>query len=155
MVRLSPQPPAGLTKTLLFTEDCGGSWEIGDGFSARFGSSAGVATLTVAGRGLLIPSTAHGPQPSMLRPQQKNQSEQRSHLRFPRNPHRYPLANCQMVMAAWVVESHGENVVARQETGNRLGISTDDLSAEEVKLIKDYPSFIDPYGGVKRRAMRE
>ncbi|KAJ5129515.1 CCR4-NOT core complex subunit Not4 [Penicillium bovifimosum] len=29
------------------------------------------------------------------------------------------------------------------------------LSAEEAKLIKDYPSFIDPYGGVKRRAMRE
>ncbi|KAJ5550047.1 hypothetical protein N7461_004745 [Penicillium sp. DV-2018c] len=29
------------------------------------------------------------------------------------------------------------------------------LSAEEAKLIKDYPSFIDPYGGVKRRAMRD
>ncbi|CAG8877431.1 unnamed protein product [Penicillium nalgiovense] len=37
----------------------------------------------------------------------------------------------------------------------KFSFSTGDLSAEEVKLIKDYPSFIDPYGGVKRRAMRE
>ncbi|RAL17318.1 CCR4-NOT core ubiquitin-protein ligase subunit MOT2 [Aspergillus homomorphus CBS 101889] len=29
------------------------------------------------------------------------------------------------------------------------------LSAEEVTLIENHPSFIDPYGGVKRRAMRE
>ncbi|PYH93064.1 hypothetical protein BO71DRAFT_420374 [Aspergillus ellipticus CBS 707.79] len=29
------------------------------------------------------------------------------------------------------------------------------LSAEEVALIENHPSFIDPYGGVKRRAMRE
>lgn len=33
--------------------------------------------------------------------------------------------------------------------------STVDLSDEEVKAIQSYPSFIDPYGGVKRRAMRE
>ncbi|KAJ5168634.1 uncharacterized protein N7482_004228 [Penicillium canariense] len=33
--------------------------------------------------------------------------------------------------------------------------STADLPAEEVKAIQSYPSFIDPYGGVKRRAMRE
>ncbi|KAJ6188568.1 hypothetical protein N7519_003476 [Penicillium mononematosum] len=37
----------------------------------------------------------------------------------------------------------------------KFSFSTSDLTAEEVKLIKDYPSFIDPYGGVKRRAMRE
>ncbi|CAG8145775.1 unnamed protein product [Penicillium salamii] len=37
----------------------------------------------------------------------------------------------------------------------RFSFSTAELSAEEVKLIKDYPSFIDPFGGVKRRAMRE
>ncbi|KAF9245985.1 hypothetical protein DTO013E5_6679 [Penicillium roqueforti] len=37
----------------------------------------------------------------------------------------------------------------------KFSFSTAELSAEEVKLIKDYPSFIDPYGGVKRRAMRE
>ncbi|KAE8356465.1 hypothetical protein BDV28DRAFT_145165 [Aspergillus coremiiformis] len=29
------------------------------------------------------------------------------------------------------------------------------LPAEEVALIENHPSFIDPYGGVKRRAMRE
>ncbi|KAH1801323.1 hypothetical protein KXX36_007642 [Aspergillus fumigatus] len=29
------------------------------------------------------------------------------------------------------------------------------LSTEEVALIENHPSFIDPYGGVKRRAMRE
>ncbi|KAN0077590.1 hypothetical protein V8E54_005894 [Elaphomyces granulatus] len=29
------------------------------------------------------------------------------------------------------------------------------LSAEDIKLIENHPSFIDPYGGVKRRAMRE
>ncbi|OOQ85258.1 putative CCR4-NOT core complex subunit Not4 [Penicillium brasilianum] len=33
--------------------------------------------------------------------------------------------------------------------------STADLPDEEVKAIQSYPSFIDPYGGVKRRAMRE
>lgn len=37
----------------------------------------------------------------------------------------------------------------------KFTFSTAELTAEEVKLIKDYPSFIDPYGGVKRRAMRE
>ncbi|KAJ5959448.1 CCR4-NOT core complex subunit Not4 [Penicillium vulpinum] len=37
----------------------------------------------------------------------------------------------------------------------KFSFSTAELSAEEVKLIQDYPSFIDPYGGVKRRAMRE
>jgi CCR4-NOT transcription complex subunit 4 len=37
----------------------------------------------------------------------------------------------------------------------RFSFSTAELTDEEVKLIKDYPSFIDPYGGVKRRAMRE
>ncbi|OQD61772.1 hypothetical protein PENPOL_c015G05805 [Penicillium polonicum] len=37
----------------------------------------------------------------------------------------------------------------------KFSFSTAELSAEEFKLIKDYPSFIDPYGGVKRRAMRE
>jgi CCR4-NOT transcription complex subunit 4 len=29
------------------------------------------------------------------------------------------------------------------------------LPAEEIALIENHPSFIDPYGGVKRRAMRE
>lgn len=33
--------------------------------------------------------------------------------------------------------------------------STAGLPAEEVSLIENHPSFIDPYGGVKRRAMRE
>lgn len=33
--------------------------------------------------------------------------------------------------------------------------STAGLSAEEVALIDKHPSFIDPHGGVKRRAMRE
>lgn len=33
--------------------------------------------------------------------------------------------------------------------------STDGLPAEEVALIENHPSFIDPFGGVKRRAMRE
>ncbi|KAJ5347189.1 uncharacterized protein N7506_000442 [Penicillium brevicompactum] len=37
----------------------------------------------------------------------------------------------------------------------RFTFSTAELTPEEVKLIKDYPSFIDPFGGVKRRAMRE
>ncbi|KAJ5776327.1 uncharacterized protein N7511_001338 [Penicillium nucicola] len=37
----------------------------------------------------------------------------------------------------------------------RFLFSTAELSAEEVTLIENYPSFIDPYGGVKRRAMRE
>ncbi|KAJ5669744.1 hypothetical protein N7462_010814 [Penicillium macrosclerotiorum] len=37
----------------------------------------------------------------------------------------------------------------------RFIFSTTDLPEEEVKRIKNYPSFIDPYGGVKRRAMRE
>lgn len=36
-----------------------------------------------------------------------------------------------------------------------FSFSTAELTAEEVKLIDNYPSFIDPYGGVKRRAMRE
>ncbi|KAJ0421657.1 putative CCR4-NOT core complex subunit Not4 [Aspergillus carlsbadensis] len=33
--------------------------------------------------------------------------------------------------------------------------STASLSPEDVALIDNHPSFIDPYGGVKRRAMRE
>ncbi|KAL2861721.1 hypothetical protein BJX68DRAFT_10518 [Aspergillus pseudodeflectus] len=33
--------------------------------------------------------------------------------------------------------------------------STASLSPDEVALIENHPSFIDPYGGVKRRAMRE
>lgn len=33
--------------------------------------------------------------------------------------------------------------------------STSELSAEDQALIENHPSFIDPYGGVKRRAMRE
>ncbi|KAI2794563.1 hypothetical protein POX_a01162 [Penicillium oxalicum] len=37
----------------------------------------------------------------------------------------------------------------------RFVFSTDGLSEEDVKAIQSYPSFIDPYGGVKRRAMRE
>lgn len=37
----------------------------------------------------------------------------------------------------------------------RFIFSTADLPEEEVKAIQSYPSFIDPYGGVKRRAMRE
>ncbi|KAJ5595006.1 uncharacterized protein N7459_001214 [Penicillium hispanicum] len=37
----------------------------------------------------------------------------------------------------------------------RFVFSPTDLPSEEVKSIQNYPSFIDPYGGVKRRAMRE
>ncbi|KAJ5923360.1 hypothetical protein N7454_008605 [Penicillium verhagenii] len=37
----------------------------------------------------------------------------------------------------------------------RFVFSASDLPADEVKHIQNYPSFIDPYGGVKRRAMRE
>lgn len=37
----------------------------------------------------------------------------------------------------------------------RFVFSTSDLPADEVQQIQNYPSFIDPYGGVKRRAMRE
>ena len=37
----------------------------------------------------------------------------------------------------------------------RFVFSPTDLPMEEVKYIQNYPSFIDPYGGVKRRAMRE
>ncbi|KAJ6135031.1 hypothetical protein N7512_000191 [Penicillium capsulatum] len=37
----------------------------------------------------------------------------------------------------------------------RFIFSTADLPAEEVKSIQNYPSFIDPLGGVKRRAMRD
>jgi CCR4-NOT transcription complex subunit 4 len=37
----------------------------------------------------------------------------------------------------------------------RFCFSTDGLSAEDLKFIENGPSFIDPYGGVKRRAMRE
>ncbi|KAJ6069845.1 hypothetical protein N7499_011732 [Penicillium canescens] len=37
----------------------------------------------------------------------------------------------------------------------RFSFSTAEMSEEEVKMIENYPSFIDPYGGVKRRAMRE
>ncbi|KAJ5646874.1 hypothetical protein N7490_003246 [Penicillium lividum] len=37
----------------------------------------------------------------------------------------------------------------------RFVFSPSDLSVDEVKHIQNYPSFIDPYGGVKRRAMRE
>ncbi|KAJ5219490.1 uncharacterized protein N7498_001589 [Penicillium cinerascens] len=37
----------------------------------------------------------------------------------------------------------------------RFVFSPTDLPLEEVKRIQNYPSFIDPYGGVKRRAMRE
>lgn len=33
--------------------------------------------------------------------------------------------------------------------------SASDLPPDEVALIENHPSFIDPYGGVKRRAMRE
>ncbi|KAL2814338.1 hypothetical protein BJX63DRAFT_203773 [Aspergillus granulosus] len=33
--------------------------------------------------------------------------------------------------------------------------STTNLSPDELALIENHPSFIDPYGGVKRRAMRE
>jgi CCR4-NOT transcription complex subunit 4 len=37
----------------------------------------------------------------------------------------------------------------------RFVFSTDGLSDEDLKFIENGPSFIDPYGGVKRRAMRE
>ncbi|KAJ5727391.1 hypothetical protein N7493_005211 [Penicillium malachiteum] len=37
----------------------------------------------------------------------------------------------------------------------RFIFSPADLPPEEIKHIQNYPSFIDPYGGVKRRAMRE
>ncbi|KAJ5899417.1 hypothetical protein N7495_004161 [Penicillium taxi] len=37
----------------------------------------------------------------------------------------------------------------------RFVFSPSELPAEEMKIIQNYPSFIDPYGGVKRRAMRE
>ncbi|EAW16101.1 CCR4-NOT core ubiquitin-protein ligase subunit MOT2 [Aspergillus fischeri NRRL 181] len=37
----------------------------------------------------------------------------------------------------------------------RFIFSAAGLSTEEVALIENHPSFIDPYGGVKRRAMRE
>lgn len=37
----------------------------------------------------------------------------------------------------------------------RFSFSTADIPADELKVIQSYPSFIDPYGGVKRRAMRE
>ncbi|KAJ5093810.1 hypothetical protein N7456_009671 [Penicillium angulare] len=37
----------------------------------------------------------------------------------------------------------------------RFVFSASDLPADEIKYIQNYPSFIDPYGGVKRRAMRE
>lgn len=37
----------------------------------------------------------------------------------------------------------------------RFVFSASDLPTEELKSIKNYPSFIDPLGGVKRRAMRE
>lgn len=33
--------------------------------------------------------------------------------------------------------------------------STAELSNDEIKAIQNFPSFIDPYGGLKRRAMRE
>lgn len=37
----------------------------------------------------------------------------------------------------------------------RFVFSASDLPVDELKHIQNYPSFIDPYGGVKRRAMRE
>jgi CCR4-NOT transcription complex subunit 4 len=37
----------------------------------------------------------------------------------------------------------------------RFSFSTADIPADELRIIQSYPSFIDPYGGVKRRAMRE
>ena len=37
----------------------------------------------------------------------------------------------------------------------RFVFSAAELPAEEAKSIQNYPSFIDPHGGVKRRAMRE
>ncbi|KKA20913.1 CCR4-NOT core complex subunit Not4 [Rasamsonia emersonii CBS 393.64] len=37
----------------------------------------------------------------------------------------------------------------------RFNFSTEGLSPEDLKFIENAPSFIDPYGGVKRRAMRE
>ncbi|EAW06664.1 CCR4-NOT core ubiquitin-protein ligase subunit MOT2 [Aspergillus clavatus NRRL 1] len=37
----------------------------------------------------------------------------------------------------------------------RFIFSTADLSTDDATLIENHPSFIDPYGGVKRRAMRE
>lgn len=37
----------------------------------------------------------------------------------------------------------------------RFVFSASELPADELKAIENYPSFIDPYGGVKRRAMRE
>ncbi|KAH8689514.1 hypothetical protein BGW36DRAFT_401859 [Talaromyces proteolyticus] len=37
----------------------------------------------------------------------------------------------------------------------RFVFSTEGLSSEDIKYIENGPSFIDPYGGVKRRAMRE
>ncbi|OJJ45359.1 hypothetical protein ASPZODRAFT_134004 [Penicilliopsis zonata CBS 506.65] len=37
----------------------------------------------------------------------------------------------------------------------RFIFSSAGLSAEEISIIENHPSFIDPYGGVKRRAMRE
>ncbi|KAJ5125713.1 hypothetical protein N7448_005031 [Penicillium atrosanguineum] len=37
----------------------------------------------------------------------------------------------------------------------RFVFSASELPADELRAIENYPSFIDPYGGVKRRAMRE
>lgn len=37
----------------------------------------------------------------------------------------------------------------------RFVFSASELPPDEAKAIQNYPSFIDPYGGVKRRAMRE
>lgn len=39
--------------------------------------------------------------------------------------------------------------------GFRFVFSTDGLSADDLKYIENGPSLIDPYGGAKRRAMRE
>ncbi|BDD56720.1 hypothetical protein MAP00_002149 [Monascus purpureus] len=37
----------------------------------------------------------------------------------------------------------------------RFVFSASGLSTEDITLVENHPSFIDPYGGVKRRAMRE
>ena len=44
---------------------------------------------------------------------------------------------------------------AVSSTDFKFVFSTSSLSEEEMALVENHPSFIDPYGGVKRRAMRE
>ncbi|KAL2818768.1 hypothetical protein BDW59DRAFT_151806 [Aspergillus cavernicola] len=46
-------------------------------------------------------------------------------------------------------------VKAVNSPGFKFVFSPAGLPAEELALIENHPSFIDPYGGVKRRAMRE